>query len=107
MEGNAFPMIFACCSSVSDWDFTLVPERTTLTVYSQTPKGGAAEVEVGAAITAGPAGALVRHYYGNGAFCADALVEALNLKACPTALAVLENYWARCSNPRLQRLHVH
>jgi len=107
MEANAFPTILAYCSSVNDLELAPVPERTTLTGYSHPAKCGATEVEVSVPIAAGPAGALVRHNYGDGASRANALVLALHLEAFPTPLPLLEQHWAHCSHPRLQRLHVH
>ena len=69
--------------------------------------GGAAEVEVGAAEGAEPAGALVRDDHRDGPAGADAAVQALDLVAGAAALAVLEQHGAHRPDPRLHRHHVH
>jgi hypothetical protein len=68
---------------------------------------GAAEVEVGAAERAQPAGALVRDDHGDGTARAHAAVQAPDLVAGAAALAVLEQHGAHRPHPRLHRHHVH
>ena len=90
-----------------DGDLASVAKLPGVAGDGQPAERGAAEVEVGAARGAVPAGALVGDDDGHGAARADATVEAPHLVARAAPLAALEQHGAHRAHARLHRHNVH
>lgn len=107
MEGHVLSRIFTWRPAVNNGELATVPELAALAGEGHATEGGAAEVEMGAAVGAVAAGALVGDNDGDRTPRADAAVQALHLVARPAPFPVLEQHWTHRPHSRPQWLHVH